>query len=71
MGIEVTALLKYSNNRTLLDEIALCIPNEGRYSSIDGLVGRQVLVFIIIEVLDVKGVRVARPALKLVPSDRS
>ena len=71
MGIEVTALLEYSNNRTLLDEIALYISNEGRPSSMDGLVGGQVLVFIIIEVPDVEGVRVVRPAPKLVPSNRS
>lgn len=64
------ALLEYSNNRTLLDEIALYIPNKGRYSSVDGLVGGQVLVFIIIEVLDIEGVRVARPTPKLVPSNR-
>lgn len=71
MGIEVAALLEYSNNRALLDEIAAGISNEGRYSAVDGLVGGQVLVFMIIKVPDVEGVRVVRSAAKLVPSDRS
>lgn len=69
MGIEGTALLEYSNDRTLPDEIAPCIPYEGRPSSMDGLVGGQVLLFMIIEVPDVEGVRVVRPAPELVPSD--
>jgi len=65
------ALLQYSNNRTLPDEIAPGISNEGRHSAVDGLVGGQALVFKIVEVPDVEGVRLVRSAPKLVPSDRS
>ena len=70
MGVEVAALLEYSNDRALPDEVAPGISNEGRHGAVDGLVGGQVLVCKIVEVPDVESVGVLRPAPKLVPCDR-